>query len=404
MTWTKGTTARADLKPRYQLKSTWRTIVEHRVPNPETGRTVCALVGRSKSLESSVQITLNGERREIPGPLSVAGLLRHLGLKAEHVAVEVNRDLVARSRQAERVIVNGDVLEVVTLVGGGAVAPIRIEPLLIGKHVVQSRLFVGTGKYATLEQMRDCLEASGADVVTVAVRRERLFDRQGRNLLDYLDPRKYTILPNTAGCFSAEDALRTARLGRELLEGLENPGADWVKLEVLADSRTLLPDPVATLEATRILVGEGFQVLCYTSDDPVMARRLKEAGATSVMPAGSPIGSGQGVLNPNNIRIILEDLKSGDPVFPVIVDAGVGTASDVAIAMELGCDGVLLNTGIAGAADPLRMAHAMRLAVESGWLAGGAGRVPRKLYATASSPTQGVIGQTVDLQETRPSR
>ena len=181
----------------------------------------------------------------------------------------------------------------------------------IGTHVVRSRLFVGTGKYATLELMRDCLEASGAEVVTVAVRRERLFDRQGRNLLDFLDPRRYTILPNTAGCFSAEDALRTARLGRELLEGLDNPGADWVKLEVLADPRTLLPDPVATLESTRVLVKEGFQVLCYTSDDPIMARRLKEAGATSVMPAGSPIGSGQGVLNPNNIRIILEDLKGG---------------------------------------------------------------------------------------------
>ena len=204
--------------------------------------------------------------------------------------------------------------------------------------------------------MRDCLEESGAEVVTVAVRRERLFDKQGRNLLDYVDPRRYTILPNTAGCFSAEDALRTARLGRELLEGIDNRGADWVKLEVLADPRTLLPDPLATLEATRILVAEGFQVLCYTSDDPVMARRLKEAGAASVMPAGSPIGSGQGVLNPNNIRIILEDLKRDDPSYPVIVDAGVGTASDVAIAMELGCDGVLLNTGIAGAAEPMRMA------------------------------------------------
>src|SRR5437016_1127895 len=227
--------------------------------------------------------------------------------------------------------------------------------------------------------------------VPVPVRGERLFDRQGRNLLDYLDPRRYTILPNTAGCFSAEDALRTARLGRELLEGLGNPGADWVKLEVLADSRTLLPDPVATLEATRVLVKESFQVLCYTSDDPVVARRLKEAGATSVMPAGSPIGSGQGVLNPNNIRIILEDLKGGDPAYPVIVDAGVGTASDVAIAMELGCDGVLLNTGIVGATDPLRMAHAMRLAVEAGRLAAAAGRIPKKLYATASSPTQGLI-------------
>jgi thiazole synthase len=266
------------------------------------------------------------------------------------------------------------------------------EPLIIGSHTVTSRLFVGTGKYSTLELMRDCLTASGAEVVTVAVRRERLFDRQGRNLLDFLDPRRYTILPNTAGCFSADDALRTARLGRELLLGLDNPGADWVKLEVLADPRTLLPDPVATLEATRILVREGFQVLCYTSDDPVMARRLKVEGATSVMPAGSPIGSGQGVLNPNNIRMILEDLKGEDPTYPVIIDAGVGTASDVSQAMELGCDGVLLNSGIAGAKDPWRMAHAMRLAVEAGRLAAQAGRIPKKLYATASSPVDGLVG------------
>jgi thiazole synthase len=341
-----------------------------------------------------VQITINGETREFPGPLTVVELLRQLGLRPELVAVELNKDLVARSRHAATVLAAGDVLEVVTLVGGGAVAVGEVEPLTIGRHVLRSRLFVGTGKYTSLELMRDCLEASGAEVVTVAVRRERLVDRQGRNLLDYLDPQRYTILPNTAGCFSAEDALRTARLGRELLEGLGNPGADWVKLEVLADSRTLLPDPVATLEATRTLVREGFQVLCYTSDDPVMARRLKEAGAASVMPAGSPIGSGQGVLNPNNIRIILEDLKEGDPTYPVVVDAGVGTASDVAIAMELGCDGVLLNTGIAGAADPLRMAVAMRLAVEAGWLAAGAGRIPRKLYATASSPSQGLIARS----------
>jgi thiazole synthase len=175
------------------------------------------------------------------------------------------------------------------------------------------------------------------------------------------------------------------------LLGLDNPGADWVKLEVLADTRTLLPDPLATLEATRVLVNEGFQVLCYTSDDPVMARRLKAEGAACVMPAGSPIGSGQGVLNPNNLRIILEDLKGDDPDYPVIVDAGVGTASDVAIAMELGCDGVLLNTGIAGAKDPLRMAHAMRLAIEAGRLAASAGRIPKKLYATASSPTEGLV-------------
>jgi thiazole synthase len=342
-------------------------------------------------VESIVRVTVNGERREVPGPVSVAGLLQHFGLRPQHVAVEVNKALVPRSRHAETAIAPGDVLEIVTLVGGGATSTPAIEPLTIGKHVLQSRLFVGTGKYASLELMRDCLEASGAQVVTVAVRRERLFDRQGRNLLDYLDPDRYIILPNTAGCFSADDALRTARLGRELLEGLHNGGSDWVKLEVLADARTLLPDPVATLEATRILVVEGFQVLCYTSDDPVMARRLKEAGATSVMPAGSPIGSGQGVLNPNNIRIILEDLKAGDAAYPVIVDAGVGTASDVAIAMELGCDGVLLNTGIAGAADPLRMAHAMRLAVEAGRLAAASGRIPRKLYATASSPAHGLI-------------
>src|SRR5262249_25746058 len=194
------------------------------------------------------------------------------------------------------------------------------------------------------------------------VRRERLVDKEGRNILDYLDLKRYTILPNTAGCFSAEDAIRHARLARELLTNLGNPGAAWVKLECLGDAKTLLPDPLATLQATEQLVKEGFQVLVYTSDDPILARRLKAAGATSVMPAGSPIGSGQGILNANNLRIILEYLKGDDPDYPVIVDAGVGTASDVAFAMELGCDGVLLNTGIAGARDALRMARAMRLA------------------------------------------
>ena len=239
-----------------------------------------------------------------------------------------------------------------------------------------------------------CLAASGCEVVTVAVRRDVLSPGGGRRektLLDALDTRKYTILPNTAGCFTAEDAVRAARLSRELLEGLENPGAQWVKLEVLADKRTLLPDPVDTLKATVQLVKEGFQVLVYTSDDPIMARRLKEAGAASVMPAGSPIGSGQGVLNPNNIRIVLEYLKEGDPEYPVIVDAGVGTASDVAVAMELGCDGVLLNTGIAHAQDPLRMAWAMRHACAAGRLAYLAGRIPKRLYASASSPTEGLI-------------
>ena len=264
-------------------------------------------------------------------------------------------------------------------------------PLQLGTHVLKSRLIVGTGKYDTFDRMRDCLEASGAEVITVAVRRERLIDSDGRNILDYIDLERYTILPNTAGCFTAEDAVRVARLGREILEGLENPGADWVKLEVLGDKKTLLPDPVATLQATEQLVADGFQVLCYTTDDPITARRLKEAGATSVMPAGSPIGSGQGILNPNNIRICLEYLKEDDADYPVIVDAGVGTASDVAQAMELGCDGVLLNTAIASADDPLTMAHAMRQACLAGRLSYLGGRIPRKLYATASSPDTGMV-------------
>jgi thiazole synthase len=346
-----------------------------------------------------VKITLNGQARELLGDVAVtvAELLRDLEVRPEHVAVERNRELVPRGRHAEVRLADGDELEIVTLVGGGGgpaamTADPGLDPLVIGSHRFASRLFVGTGKYQTLELMRECLDASGAEVVTVAVRRERLFDKQGRSLLDFLDPKRYTILPNTAGCFNAEEALRTARLGRELLDGLGNPGADWVKLEVLADPKTLLPDPVATLEATRVLVAEGFVVLCYTSDDPIMARRLKAEGAASVMPAGSPIGSGQGVLNPSNMRIILEDLKADDPSYPVIVDAGVGTASDVTIAMELGCDGVLLNTGIASAQDPLRMARAMRHALEAGRLAAGAGRIPRKLYATASSPLEGVVG------------
>ncbi len=268
----------------------------------------------------------------------------------------------------------------------------NIPPLKIGPFEVRSRLIVGTGKYATYEIMRDALPETGCEVVTVAVRRERMLDGGGRNILDFLDPERYTLLPNTAGCFNAADAVRTALLGRELLEGLDNPGASWVKLEVLGDRKTLLPDPVGSLEALEALKKEGLAVLCYTSDDPIMARRLKDAGADSVMPAGSPIGSGQGVLNPSNIRLILNDLKDGDPDFPVIVDAGVGTASDVTVAMELGADGVLLNTGVAGASDPISMARAMRLALEAGYLAHRAGRIPRKLYATASSPLEGVIG------------
>ncbi len=274
-----------------------------------------------------------------------------------------------------------------------------IPPLKIADFMIKSRLFVGTGKYLRdgqpdYELMRDALDASGAQVVTVAVRRERLFDKQGRNLLDFLDTRRYTILPNTAGCFSADDAVRAARLGRELLEGIENPGARWVKLEVLGDRKTLLPDPIETLKAAETLIGEGLIVLAYANDDPILCQRLKAAGCASVMPLGSPIGCGQGILNANNIRIILEQLKADDPQFPVIVDAGVGTASDVAIAMELGADGVLLNTGIAGARDAVMMAHAMRHALDAGYHAFRAGRIQRKLYASASSPLEGLIAAT----------
>jgi thiazole synthase len=341
-----------------------------------------------------LKYTVNGEARNLPGPLTVAQLLEHLGYDRRRVAVEVNGEVVPAASHDSRPLTGGEQLEIVTLVGGGAPAAPDVppdKPLVIGKHSFRSRLITGTGKYADYDLMRDCLAASGCEVTTVAVRRERLVDREGRNLLDYLDLSRYTILPNTAGCFSAEDAVRHARLARELLGNLGNPGADWVKLECLGDPRTLLPDPVDTLKATEQLVKEGFQVLVYTSDDPIVARRLKAAGAASVMPAGSPIGSGQGILNANNIRIILEYLKDGDPDYPVIVDAGVGAAGDVTAAMELGCDGVLLNTGIAHAKEPLRMAHAMRLACEAGRLSYLAGRIPRKLYAQASSPMEGRI-------------
>lgn len=339
-----------------------------------------------------LSIKINGETRTVSGPVTLAELLSRLGYDRRRIAVEVNRQVVPLPLHGQHRLAAGDDVEIVTLVGGGAPELSLDRPLRVGSFTFQSRLITGTGKYASYEQMRECLAASGCEVTTVAVRRERLVDKQGRNILDYLDLKRYTILPNTAGCFSAEDAIRHARLARELLANLENPGAAWVKLECLGDRKTLLPDPVATLQATDQLVKEGFSVLVYTSDDPIMARRLKEAGAASVMPAGSPIGSGQGVLNPNNIQIILEYLKEGDPDYPVIVDAGVGTASDVTVAMELGCDGVLLNTGIAGARDPLPMAHAMRHACEAGRLAFLAGRIPKKLYAQASSPMEGRIG------------
>jgi thiazole synthase len=267
----------------------------------------------------------------------------------------------------------------------------------VGSFEFGSRLFVGTGKYATFDLMKAALAASHCEVVTVAVRRDIMASTGGvkpDNILDHLDLSRYTILPNTAGCFNAKDAVRSAKLSRELLEGLENRGAKWVKIEVLADKKTLLPDPIGTLEATKELVDAGFEVLAYTNDDPILARKLKDAGATSVMPLGSPIGSGQGILNPAAIRLCLEYLKDDDPNYPVIVDAGVGTASDVTTAMELGADGVLLNTGIAGADDPVQMAAAMHHAVEAGRLAHRAGRIPKKRYASASSPIEDTIAPT----------
>jgi thiazole synthase len=257
-------------------------------------------------------------------------------------------------------------------------APID-KPLILGGREFHSRLFVGTGKYATFELMVEALEAAACEVVTVALRRVDLdaHKRGEKNLIDYIDRNRYTILPNTAGCFTKEEAIKVCLLARELGLG------DMVKLEVLSDQKMLLPDPIETLEATKILVKEGFKVLAYTNDDPVTARKLEEAGATAVMPLGSPIGSGLGILNPTNIAIILENAG-----VPIIVDAGVGTASDVAVAMELGVDGVLLNTGIAGAKDPVKMARAMKLACEAGRLAYLAGRIPRKRYASASSPVK----------------
>jgi thiazole synthase len=255
------------------------------------------------------------------------------------------------------------------------------DPLVIADRTFRSRLIVGTGKYPSNQVMADAHRASATEMVTVAVRRVNLSDRSKESLLDYIDRQKIFILPNTAGCYTADEAIRTARLGREV--GLSN----WVKLEVIGDERTLFPDNIALLEATRVLVKEGFVVLPYTNDDPIACRKLEEAGAAAVMPLGAPIGSGLGIQNPHNIRIIKDQAR-----VPVIVDAGVGTASDASIAMELGADGVLMNTAIALAQDPVGMATAMKLAVEAGRIAFLAGRIPRKEYAAPSSPVEGRIG------------
>jgi thiazole synthase len=254
-------------------------------------------------------------------------------------------------------------------------------PFVVAGRTFRSRLIVGTGKYPSNAVMAQAHAASGADIVTVAVRRVNISDRSKESLLDFIDTKRMFILPNTAGCYTADDAIRTARLAREA--GLSN----WVKLEVIGDERTLFPDNEALIEATRVLVAEGFVVLPYTNDDPIACRKLEEAGAAAVMPLGAPIGSGLGIQNANNLRIIREFSK-----VPVIVDAGVGTASDAAFAMELGADGVLMNTAIAGADHPVAMAEAMKHAVIAGRLAYLAGRIPRKMYATASSPLEGVVG------------
>ena len=255
-----------------------------------------------------------------------------------------------------------------------------VEPLILAGRAFTSRLILGTGKYADAETMTRSFEAAGTEMVTVALRRVNLDELGKGSLIDAIDPKKYLLLPNTAGCYTAEEAIRTARLAREV------GGWSWVKLEVIGDPKTLFPDNVELLRATEVLVREGFVVLPYTNDDPVVCKKLEDLGVAAVMPLAAPIGSGMGVRNPANLRIIVEQAR-----VPVIVDAGVGTASDAAVAMELGADGVLMNTGIAGAKDPVRMARAMKLAIEAGWLAARAGRIPRKLHASASSPVEGMI-------------
>jgi thiazole synthase len=323
-------------------------------------------------------ITLNGETRRIDSLVSVRALLAQLGLDPAKIAVERNLEIVPRSQYTQVMVGEGDRLEIVHFIGGGNAR--EDKPLIIAGRTYKSRLIVGTGKYKTYEENARALEASGAEMVTVAVRRVNLTDPSQPKLIDFIDPGKFTYLPNTAGCFTGEDAVRTLRLAREA------GGWSLVKLEVLGDRKTLYPDMIETLRATELLIKEDFQVMVYCSDDPLMAKRLEELGACAIMPLAAPIGSGLGVQNPVNIRMIIEEAK-----VPVIVDAGVGTASDAAIAMELGCDAVLMNTAIAEAKDPVMMASAMKHAVEAGRLAYLAGRMPKKRYADPSSPLAGLI-------------
>jgi thiazole synthase len=331
----------------------------------------------------ALTVTLNGEARQLNAPTSVRGLLESLGLDPAKIAVERNLEIVPRSTYGEVTVANGDRLEIVHFIGGGnapAMVPREDRPFVLVGKTYKSRLIIGTGKYKDYAQNAAALEASSAEIVTVAVRRVNLTDPSQPKLVDFIDPRKVTYLPNTAGCFTGEDAVRTLRLAREA------GGWSLVKLEVLGEKKLLYPDMIETLRACEMLSNDGFQVMVYCSDDPLMAKRLEDVGAVAIMPLASPIGSGMGIQSTVNIRMIIEDSK-----VPVIVDAGIGTASDAAVAMELGCDAVISNTGIAHARDPVQMAKAMKLAVEAGRLAWLAGRMPKKAYADPSSPLSGLI-------------
>ncbi|MBO6949473.1 MAG: sulfur carrier protein ThiS [Rhodospirillales bacterium] len=329
-----------------------------------------------------MQITINGETRELGANTSVDGLLREIGLDPAKVAVERNLEIVPKSTYTDTLVAEGDKLEIVHFIGGGAPDGVQTDddPLVVAGRTFKSRLIIGTGKYADYEINRQACVAADIDMITVAVRRVNLTDPDQPMLIDYIDPKKYTYLPNTAGCFTADDAVRTLRLAREA------GGWDLVKLEILGETRTLYPMMPETIEATAKLTEEGFKVMAYCSDDPILCKRVEEAGAVAIMPLGAPIGSGLGIQNPVNIRLIVEQTE-----VPVIVDAGVGIASDAAIAMELGCDGVLMNTAIAEAKDPIMMAKAMKHAVIAGRQAYLAGRMPKKMYADPSSPLSGLI-------------
>ena len=326
-------------------------------------------------MAAEISLIVNGEARRT-GAATIAELVGELSLKPEKVAVERNGAIVPRSTLAEVPLADGDVLEIVHFVGGGD----HDDTWTVAGRTFRSRLIVGTGKYKDFAQNAAALEASGAQIVTVAVRRVNVSDPSAPMLTDFIDPKKVTYLPNTAGCFTAEDAVRTLRLAREA------GGWDLVKLEVLGEARTLYPDMRETLRATETLANEGFLPMVYCTDDPIAAKQLESAGAVAVMPLGAPIGSGLGIQNRVTIRLIVEGAN-----VPVLVDAGVGTASDAAVAMELGCTGVLMNTAIAEAKDPVRMARAMKLAIEAGREAYLAGRMTTRKYADPSSPLAGLI-------------